>query len=525
MSSPVNVGDVIAGKYQVERVLGVGGMGVVVAAKHKTLGERYAIKFLLPQAMARADVVKRFRQEAQAAARLRSEHVARVYDDGELPGGEPYLVMEYLDGRDLGAVLRDEGLMPIERAVEYVLQACDALAEAHTAGIVHRDLKPSNLFRIKRNDGSPAIKLIDFGISKVQMPGAAGAEGEMTATAVMMGSPLYMAPEQMASARDVDARADIWSLGIILHALLTGGPPFRAPTVMGVYELIVQGPPSVRKQRPEVPEALEAAIHKCLQKDLTKRFADVGELAAALAPFGPAGCDAEVSRIKRILVARSSSGSIPPATATPTPAVAVTPATPEPSVERSAVGDKSAPGDKMLAESRPTGSSEIQGSMTGSSQGTGSSIVPDPQGTNGPWDQRTHPPTPRRPRIALVVSILALVAGVPIGFLLLRPSEPAKPLAGADSAPSVSAAASTEPSGAPSVSPAGTAKPDAEPSVSSSSSSSVAPTVSASAAPSAPPPSGPPPKAHPPRTQKPQPPARPPPPQKPPSTNLFDTQK
>ena len=512
MSSPVKVGDLIAGKYQVERVLGVGGMGVVVAAKHRTLGERYAIKFLLPQAMARADVVKRFRQEAQAAARLRSEHVARVYDDGELPGGEPYLVMEYLDGHDLGAVLRDEGPMPIERAVQHVLHACDALAEAHTAGIIHRDLKPSNLFLIKRNDGSPSIKLIDFGISKVQLPGADGAEGEMTATAVMMGSPLYMAPEQMASARDVDARADIWSLGIILHTLLTGGPPFRAPTVMGVYELIVQGPPSVRKQRPDVPEGLEAAIHKCLQKDLRKRYTDVGELAAALAPFGPAEAQAEVSRIKRILVARSSAGSLPPPAVTPVLAVGVTPVAPDASTPPA---ETSTPG--MAAESKPTASSEIEAPATGSASATGSALVPDPQGTNGPWDQRTHPPTARRPRLALVASILALVVGVPVGFLALRASAPAQPASGAGTTSSTaSAPAATSAPVSPSVSPAGTVHPDLEPPPAPSASTMPVATAS-QAAPSA--------SASPPRTPPPRAPPRKPPPKKPPSGDLFDTQK
>src|SRR4051794_2316718 len=171
MSSPVNVGDILAGKYQVERVLGVGGMGVVVSAKHLTLGERVAIKFLLPQALARTDVVKRFLQEGQAAARLRSEHVARVHDVGTLEDGAPFLVMEYLDGHDISQVIRDKGPLSVESAVDYVLQACEALAEAHAIGIIHRDLKPSNLFLIKRLDGTPSIKLIDFGISKVTLPG------------------------------------------------------------------------------------------------------------------------------------------------------------------------------------------------------------------------------------------------------------------------------------------------------------------------------------------------------------------
>src|SRR4051812_25861934 len=189
MASPVNVGDILAGKYEVERILGAGGMGVVVAAKHLQLGERVAIKFLLPSSLAREEVVSRFLREGRAAARLRSEHAARVFDVGTLEGGVPYLVMEYLDGKDLGVIFRSQGKMPIETAIEYVLQACEALAEAHSLGIVHRDLKPANLFLTTRPDGSPQIKVIDFGISKMVEEGT---DGDVTATAVMMGSPLYM---------------------------------------------------------------------------------------------------------------------------------------------------------------------------------------------------------------------------------------------------------------------------------------------------------------------------------------------
>jgi eukaryotic-like serine/threonine-protein kinase len=287
MSSPVNVGDILAGKYQVERVLGVGGMGVVVSARHLTLGERVAIKFLLPQALARDDVKARFLQEAKAAARLRGEHVARVHDTGMLDSGAPYMVMEYLEGSDLGAVLRDKGPMSVADAVDYVVQACEALAEAHSAGIIHRDLKPSNLFVIKRLDGSPSIKLIDFGISKVQLPGAEGAEGEMTATAVMMGSPLYMAPEQMASARDVDGRSDIWSLGVILYELLAGEPPFGGSATAAAVAIATDPIPPLSLKRPDVPAGLEAAIERALSKEPQDRFADVASFAAALAPFAP----------------------------------------------------------------------------------------------------------------------------------------------------------------------------------------------------------------------------------------------
>jgi serine/threonine-protein kinase len=476
--SPVNVGDILAGKYQVERVLGVGGMGVVVAAKHLTLGERVAIKFLLPQALAREDVVIRFRREGQAAARLRSEHVTRVHDVGQLESGAPFLVMEYLDGTDLGAVIRDKGPLAIEPAVEYVMQACEALAEAHALGIIHRDLKPSNLFLIKRLDGSPSVKLIDFGISKVSLPGAEGAEGEMTATAVMMGSPLYMAPEQMASARDVDGRADIWSLGIILHATLTGAPPFRAPTVMGVYELIVQGAPPIRKQRPEVPEGLEAVILKCLQKDRRQRYANVGELAEALAPFGPPEARAQAERIKRIMAARQSTGSIPPPPDAPVPVAAITPATPQPSApEAKSEAKKQA----EAADGTPSPSASASSPSSPSGSLSQSSAALDPH-TGGPWDQRTQPPTSRKRPVALVAAVAALVIGAPLAFFALRSTSGPRVAPGADpsGAPAVTASASASASAAPdpaqpSVLPGPAARPPSDP---------PAPTATASAAPS-----------------------------------------
>ena len=316
MSAPVSIGETLAGKYTVERVLGVGGMGVVVAAKHIHLGERVAIKFLLPHALVRPDVVERFLREGKAAAKMKSEHIARVRDTGTLDSGAPYLVMEYLEGQDLSALLRDKGTLPMEVAVDYVLQACEALADAHAAGVIHRDLKPGNLFLARKNDGTPVIKIIDFGISKLGVTGEPGAPengtGEMTQTAMMMGSPYYMAPEQMASARDVDARSDIWSLGIILHTLLTGTPPFKAPSVMEIFELILAGAPPLRRALPSAPEGLEAILLKCLQRDRAQRYDNVAELAAALVPFGPAGARESADRSARILRVNSGKGSSPP---------------------------------------------------------------------------------------------------------------------------------------------------------------------------------------------------------------------
>jgi serine/threonine-protein kinase len=313
MSSPVNcpepvkVGEILAGKYVVERVLGVGGMGIVVAAKHLTLGERVAIKFLRPEAFGWPDVLARFLREGQAAARLRGEHVARVYDVGKLDDGAPFLVMEYLDGADLGRILRDDGPLSVETAVRYTVETCEALAEAHAMGIIHRDLKPTNLFVVHRLDGSPTVKLIDFGISKLVAPDSDVARVEMTQTAMTMGSPSYMSPEQMVSARDVDVRTDIWSIGILLHAMLVGAPPFQGASPVQIYQLMLKGAPPIRSVRPDVPEGVEAVILTCLQRDRALRYGNVGEVADALASFGPPQLRVEADRILRILAALSLS--------------------------------------------------------------------------------------------------------------------------------------------------------------------------------------------------------------------------
>jgi serine/threonine-protein kinase len=419
----VNVGDTLAGKYQVERVLGTGGMGVVVAAKHLTLGERVAIKFLLPDALTKPDVVARFLREGQAAARLKSEHVARVHDVGKLENGAPFLVMEYLDGKDLGQVLRAEGTLAIDVAVDYVLQACEALAEAHAAGIIHRDLKPSNLFVVLRNDGTPSVKLIDFGISKVQLPGAEGGEGEMTATAVMMGSPYYMAPEQMANARDVDVRADVWSLGVLLHLLVTGKLPFRAPSVMEVFERILKGAPPLRTLRPEAPEALEAAVLRCLKRERGERFADVAELAAAIAPFGGPEAASSEARVRRILASRASrqswtaasaSEAVPVAAVTPAPVAHPTPSSGPPSSSPSSI--PSLPSSSGSPSSSPSVPSV-------SSMSPAPKPPTDPP-TGGPWDQKTGS-APRTSRPRALVAVLALVAvGGPVAFFATRGDAP-----------------------------------------------------------------------------------------------------
>ncbi|WP_438037205.1 serine/threonine-protein kinase [Sorangium sp. So ce204] len=294
----VRPGQVIAEKYRVERVIGAGGMGVVVAATHLQLEERVAIKLLLPEAAKSRTLAERFVREARAAVKVKSEHVARVTDVGTLDSGTPYMVMEYLSGSDLADALRAGGPMTPQAAVEYVLQACEALAEAHAAGIIHRDLKPANLFLTRRADSSPCVKVLDFGISKVA---TGGSDPRITDTKAIMGSPLYMSPEQLKSSRDVDARTDIWSLGVILFELLTGAPPFDGATMPQLCVAIMQGIPSpLAAFRSDVPPALEAVIRKCLEKLPEQRYRHVGELAEALAPFATGRARLSVDRISGI---------------------------------------------------------------------------------------------------------------------------------------------------------------------------------------------------------------------------------
>ena len=305
----VREGDVLAGKYRVERVLGAGGMGVVVAARHIHLDEKVALKFLLPEALGSGEAVARFIREARAAVKIKSEHVARVSDVGTLDNGSPYMVMEYLDGGDLAAWLQERGPLPVEQAVEFVLQACVAVADAHALGIVHRDLKPANLFCVRRSDGQLSIKVLDFGISKVNDRGA-GPGMAMTKTSALMGSPLYMSPEQMRSSRDVDAGTDIWALGIILSELITGRPAFLAESVTELaIKVANEAPTPLRAFRPDAPPGLEAVVFRCLEKDRGRRYGNIGELAVALLPFGPKRARASVERISGIIQAAGLSGS------------------------------------------------------------------------------------------------------------------------------------------------------------------------------------------------------------------------
>ncbi len=328
--APVAEGDILASKYRVEKVLGVGGMGVVVAAHHLELDQRVALKFLLPQAASNEELVERFLREARASVRLKGAHVAKTLDVGRLEDNCPYIVMEYLEGSDLHAELRsNNGVLPVEIAVSYVLQAAEGLAEAHSRGIVHRDLKPGNLFLTRGVDGRPLVKVLDFGISKTLDSGIGGEGLSLTRTEMLLGSPLYMSPEQMRSSKHIDERSDLWALGAIAYELLTGKVPFEADSILELcFKVAQEKAPSPKTHRPELADGLCAAVLRCLEKDPDLRFQNVGDLARSFEPFGLARDRGTAERALDVL----GTGKRPPRVGleTPTTAETVLPGTPLP---------------------------------------------------------------------------------------------------------------------------------------------------------------------------------------------------
>ncbi len=284
--SPVHLrpGEVLRGKYRVEKLLGSGGMGTVVLATHLRLAQPVALKFLRSDRERRPDVLARFVREARAAARLRGEHAVRILDVDDSDGGDPFIVMEFLQGIDLEQYLLKQGPLAVQEAVDLLLQACAGIAEAHALGMVHRDLKPANLFLTDAHGGS-IVKLLDFGIAKalVAEPSEALFITEPTST---MGSPAYMSPEQLRNPAEVDARSDIWSLGVVLYQLLCSALPFEATNTAALAARIVADPPQpLLLKRSDVPAALEQVIFRCLEKPPQNRYQNVVTFAEALAPF------------------------------------------------------------------------------------------------------------------------------------------------------------------------------------------------------------------------------------------------
>ncbi|HYQ03274.1 MAG TPA: protein kinase [Polyangiaceae bacterium] len=370
----IEAGQLLAGKYLVERLIGRGGMGSVVAAVHQRLNERVAIKVLSSFS---GDAISRFLREARVAARIRSEHVARVMDLGELQSGVPYIVMEYLEGEDLSALLKRSGRLTVDEAVDFVLQACVALADAHVLGVVHRDLKPANLFCTRRSDGRRVIKVLDFGISKLtDAESPAHLEGTPdTLTAMTMGTPLYMSPEQMRSAKGVDVRTDIWALGIVLFELLAGEPPFRGESLAHLALSVTLEPaPALSRFRSDLPRGLEEVVRRCLEKDREQRFANVAELAHALEPFAPKQATLLVERIAAI------------------------------SRTATAASEHEAPTQNEEAAAEPHARDNITRVAR---------VVP---GTMAPWTTHSSVPSPsNHKRLLLAAPVIALVAAVGFG--------------------------------------------------------------------------------------------------------------
>lgn len=309
LTLPFSAGDVIADKYKVVSLLGAGGVAYVISAVHLELGELVALKFLRPESLAHEEVVARFASEARAVARIKSEHVAHVFDVGTLPDGAPFIVMEYLDGKNLAEVLHEHGRLSAKVAVDYVLQACEALACAHAAGIVHRDIKPENLFLTQSAGSVEVVKVLDFGISKSALAAAEPGGRRYAHTMLPMGTPGYMSPEQIRACGTVDARTDVWALGCVLSELMTGQCVFDAPTLLQLSATILERDPlPLRKILPEAPPELEALIQKCLDKNVDNRFQDVAELAIALYPFGPRRSRISAERCYHVL--RGQQGTV-----------------------------------------------------------------------------------------------------------------------------------------------------------------------------------------------------------------------
>ncbi len=304
----VEPGTMMSGKYRVVRTLGRGGMGIVVEAFHLELQMPVAIKVLLPDFMAYAEAATRFSREARAVTKLTSEHIARVIDIDALPSGEPFIVMEYLKGQDLAARGRETIPLSVPDALDYFVQACDAIANAHENGVVHRDIKPANVFLATRPNGDTIIKVLDFGVSKILTGNAS--EVSLTQTTTILGSALYMSPEQMRSAKNVDHRTDIYALGACLYEMLARRPPYVANSFPELCAMVYSGPPmSVTEWSPDVPEGLAKVIEKCLAHEPEGRFATVPELAVAIAPFAQ---ETTRERIASLLKKYASHLEMPP---------------------------------------------------------------------------------------------------------------------------------------------------------------------------------------------------------------------
>lgn len=312
-------GDVLDGKYRVERLLGEGGMGAVAKATHVVRRAPVALKFISGAILSFPGAIERFVNEGVAASQIDSDHVVKVFDVGRLPSGAPYLVMEFLDGRDLGELLAAEGprLSP-PRAVHFALQMLRALQTAHNAGIVHRDMKPSNCFVIEKDGEPDFVKLVDFGISKVRTADDGSENANLTRTNSALGTPLYMSPEQARSPRDVDHRSDLYSVGAILYEMLGGRTPYTSETgeyTEILFKIFTTDPEPLVAIDPQIPEGLAAVVHRALIRNREERYGSALEMADALAPYADARSAALLTKLRAARGRSASPGA--PASAAP----------------------------------------------------------------------------------------------------------------------------------------------------------------------------------------------------------------
>ena len=300
--STLKPGDVLDGRFRIDALLGGGGMAQVYRATHLGLEQSVAIKVLSDDVKVIPGIAARFVREAKAATQLKGNHIVRVFDVGTTADQTPYMVMELLEGQDLGMWIESTGAMGAFDSVSCALQTCEALAEVHGRGIVHRDLKPGNLFLVTGTDGLPCVKVIDFGISRIESPLSPTDMVGVTQPDAVMGSPKYMSPEQMEGAAKADARSDIWALGVVLYELLTATCPYDGDSMNELYTAALLAPPTAPSElREGIPEELDAVVLKCLRVDPNARYADVIELAAALAPFGPEGSFEKAASVARVM--------------------------------------------------------------------------------------------------------------------------------------------------------------------------------------------------------------------------------
>jgi serine/threonine-protein kinase len=299
-------GALVQGRYLVTGELGRGGMGVVLAAHDEMLGRDVALKVVLPRMTRSVEIVERFTNEARSLARLESRHVVRVLDFGTISeplasAGLPFMVLELLRGEDLFSVAAREGGLSPGRVVSYMLQACSGLAVAHSLGIVHRDLKPENLFLAIEPDGGECLKVLDFGIARSH-----SRPRPLTRGKVGVGSPGYMSPEQVEGSAHVDARSDIWTLGVVMYELLSHRSAFSGETPQSLCLQILNSPVEpLAHLRPDLPAALVYVVERCMERDPARRFQNVAELAEALAPLHEASPPSDAERVRRVLEAEA----------------------------------------------------------------------------------------------------------------------------------------------------------------------------------------------------------------------------